>query len=322
MGRTNDTFSHKHESVSWVVMNGSLPSLHGLRAFEAAARHLSFTKAAEELGVTQTAVSHLIRRLEDELGTKLFRREGRAIRLTADGDRLYPSIHAAFDDMRRATERFRRQPASRRLTVSTTPGFAAKWLVPRLQSFRDRHPGIDVRIGTGMDLVDFRRDEVDIAIRFGRGDWPGLHAEFLMGDNLFPVCAPKLANGNPPLRKPEDLARHTQIIVGALQDDWHLWFTGAGIPFVRGRNQITFDMVLTAIEAAVDGLGVMMGRERLLVEELATGRLIVPFEARIPSSIGYHVVTPVELADRPLVRAFRDWILEAAREQPDIDPRA
>ncbi|WP_119421793.1 transcriptional regulator GcvA [Desertibaculum subflavum] len=303
-------------------MNGPLPSLHGLRAFEAAARLQSFTKAAEELGVTQTAVSHLIRRLEDELGTKLFRREGRQIRLTSEGDRLYPGIHAAFDDMRRATERFRRQPGNRRLTLSTTPGFAVKWLVPRLQGFRDKHPGVDVRIGTGMDLVDFRRDEVDVAVRFGKGTWPGLRADFLMGDNLFPVCAPRLANGNPPLHRPEDLARHTQIIVGSLQDDWQLWFTGAGIAPVRGRNQISFDMVLTAIEAAVDGLGVMLGRERLLVEELATGRLIVPFEARIPSTIGYHLVSPLELADRPLVRAFRDWILEAAREQPNIDPRA
>jgi len=301
-------------------MASSLPSLHGLRAFESAARLLSFTKAAEELGVTQTAVSHLIRRLEAELGARLFIRDARRIRLSPEGERLLPSVAGAFDELRRATERFRRAPGSRRLTLSTTPGFAGKWLVPRLHRFRERHPRIEVRIGTGMEMTDFRRDDVDLAIRFGKGSWPGVAAEFLMAENIFPVCAPALARGSPPLREPADLARHTLLNVTTSGDDWQLWFTGAGLPFTEGRQTIVFDMVLTAIEAAVDGLGVMVGRETLLREELRTGRLVVPFETRIQTAAGYYLVMPPENADHPPVRAFRDWITSEAAASPVPDP--
>lgn len=297
-----------------------LPSLHGLRAFESAARHLSFTKAADELGVTQTAVSHLIRRLEAELGARLFIRDARRIRLSPEGERLLPSVASAFDELRRATDRFRRDPGSRRLTLSTTPGFAGKWLVPRLHRFRERHPRIEVRIGTGMEMTDFRRDDVDLAIRFGKGSWPGVGSEFLMAENIFPVCAPSLANGRPPLKEPADLARHTLINITSSGDDWALWFTGAGVPPVAGRQTLVLDMVLTAIEAAVDGLGVMIGRETLLREELKSGRLVVPFETRIQTVAGYYLVMPPENADHPPVRAFRDWIVAEAKVSPVADP--
>lgn len=301
-------------------MASPLPSLHGLRAFESAGRHLSFTRAAEELGVTQTAVSHLIRRLEAELGARLFIRDARRIRLSPEGERLLPTVAGAFDDLRRATERFRRDPGSRRLTLSTTPGFAGKWLVPRLHRFRARHPRIEVRIGTGMEMTDFRRDDVDLAIRFGKGQWPGVAAEFLMAENIFPVCAPALVDGNPPLRQPADLARHTLIQITSSGDDWTLWFTGAGVAPVAGRQTLVLDMVLTAIEAAVDGLGVMIGRETLLREELRSGRLVLPFETRIQTAAGYYLVMPPENAELPPVRAFRDWIVAEASASPVADP--
>ena len=167
-----------------------LPSLNGLRAFEAAARHLSFTAAATELNVTQTAISHQIRRLEEELGIRLFVRQNRSLALTPEARDYLPGIRAAFNDLRLATDRLTRKDNDHVLTVSTLASLAAKWLLPRLSMFQQAHPGIDVRITTSTGLVDFQRDGVDAAIRYGRGQWPGLRADWLMADELFPVCSP------------------------------------------------------------------------------------------------------------------------------------
>src|SRR5471030_1538007 len=179
-----------------------LPSLNGLRAFEAAARLLSFTLAAAELNVTQTAISHQIRRLEDQLGIKLFVRRNRALALTQEAQDYLPSVRSAFEDLRRATERLLRTERGGRLTVSTTASLATKWLVSRVAAFQDANPGMEVRITTSTHLVDFRREEVDIAVRYGRGNWPGLRAHWLMADRLFPVCSPRLLTAIKPLRQP------------------------------------------------------------------------------------------------------------------------
>src|SRR5918995_3893376 len=192
-------------------MTARLPSLNGLRAFEAAARHLSFTQAASELNVTQTAISHQIKRLEEELGVRLFVRQNRSLTLTAEAQEYLPGIRAAFNDLRLATDRLLRKDDDHVLTVSTLASLAAKWLLPRLTAFQEAHPGIDVHITTSTNLVDFRSGDVDAAIRYGRGSWPGLRAYWLMADELFPVCSPALLEGDPPLRKPEDLARHTLL---------------------------------------------------------------------------------------------------------------
>src|ERR1700688_1200338 len=185
-----------------------LPSLNGLRAFESAARHLSFTLAASELNVTQTAISHQIRRLEDQLGIPLFVRRNRALGLPRQAEASLPSIPTAFDDLRRATARLRRPEREGLLTVSTTASLAAKWLVTRVAAFQDTNPGIEVRITTSPHLVDFQREEVDMAVRYGRGSWPGLRAQWLMAEDIFPVCSPALLHGDKPLACPEDLAHH------------------------------------------------------------------------------------------------------------------
>ena len=169
-----------------------LPSLNGLRAFEAAARHLSFTNAATELNVTQTAISHQIRRLEEELGIRLFVRQNRALTLTPEARDYLPGVRAAFNDLRLATDRLLRKDNDHVLTVSTLASLAAKWLLPRLSAFQEAHPGIDVRITTSTALVDFKSGDVDAAIRYGRGQWPGLRADWLTADELFPVCSPAL----------------------------------------------------------------------------------------------------------------------------------
>src|ERR1700677_4484440 len=231
-------------------MTTRLPSLNGLRAFEAAARHLSFTVAAAELNVTQTAISHQIRRLEEELGIRLFVRKNRALALTPEARDYLPGIRAAFNDLRLATERLLRKEKDRVLTISTLASLAAKWLLPRLSAFQEAHPGIDVRITTSTSLVDFQRDDVDAAIRYGRGQWPGLRADWLMADQLFPVCSPALLTRNRPLRCREDLAHQTLLHTSAgYGDDWRLWLTAAGLPAnISKQRGLTFDLILVTVQ--------------------------------------------------------------------------
>src|ERR1700759_1489961 len=205
-------------------MTARLPSLNGLRAFEAAARHLSFTNAASELNVTQTAISHQIRRLEEELGIRLFVRQNRALALTPQARDYLPGVRAAFNDLRLATDRLLRKDNDHVLTVSTLASLAAKWLLPRLSAFQEAHPGLDVRITTSTALVDFRDGDVDAAITYGRGHWPGVRAEWLMTDDTFPVCSPALLTGDKPLRCPGDLANFVLLHSSAgYDDDWRLW---------------------------------------------------------------------------------------------------
>src|SRR5438045_5962001 len=210
---------------------GRLPSLNGLRAFEAAARHLSFTQAASELNVTQTAISHQIKRLEQELGIRLFVRQNRALALTPEAKDYLPGVRAAFNDLRLATDRVLRKDNDHVLTVSTLASLAAKWLLPRLSAFQEAHPDIDVRITTSTSLVDFKSGDVDAAIRYGRGHWPGLRADWLMADELFPVCSPALVAGKEPLREPEDLADQVLLHSSAgTADDERPWATGDSPP--------------------------------------------------------------------------------------------
>src|SRR3989440_9185674 len=226
-------------------MTARLPSLNGLRAFEAAARHLSFTQAASELNVTQTAISHQIKRLEEELGVRLFIRQNRSLALTQQAQEYLPGIRAAFNDLRLATDRLLRKDDDHVLTVSTLASLAAKWLLPRLTAFQEAHPGIDVRITTSTNLVDFQRDNVDAAIRYGRGQWAGLRADWLMADELFPVCSPALLQGDKPLRSPQDLAHHTLLhSSGGYDDDWRLWLTAAGLPAnISKQPGLSFDLI-------------------------------------------------------------------------------
>jgi LysR family glycine cleavage system transcriptional activator len=291
-----------------------LPSLTGLRAFEAAARHMSFTRAAAELNVTQTAISHQIRRLEEQLGLTLFVRRNRALSLTREAQDYLPAIRTAFEELRRATEKLRRPDHEAVLTVSTTASLAIKWLVTRVASFQDAHSGIEVRLTTSTHLVDFQREEVDMAVRFGRGHWPGLRADWLMAEDMFPVCSPALLAGDRPLRRPEDLARHTLLHTSPWREDWQLWLTAAGLPdSVMGRRSLVFDQSLAALQAATEGIGVAMGRTHLVESDIAAGRLIAPFKVVLPQDAGYYVVAPQATAASPKIARFRDWLIASAR---------
>jgi len=299
-------------------MTARLPSLNGLRAFEAAARHLSFTVAASELNVTQTAVSHQIRRLEEELGVRLFLRQNRALALTPEAKDYLPGVRAAFNDLRLATDRLLRKDDDHVLTVSTLASLAAKWLLPRLATFQESHPGIDVRITTSPGLVDFRNGDVVAAIRYGRGHWLGTRAEWLTADELFPVCSPALLEGDKPLRCPEDLAHHTLLhSSGGYDDDWRLWLTAAGLPSnISKQPGLTFDLIFLTLQAAIDGSGVAMGRTSYVEADIAKGRLVVPFKVTLPADAGFYLVTPEAKADPPKLRAFRQWLKGSVQSKP------
>lgn len=291
-----------------------LPPLNGLRAFEAAARHMSFTRAAQELAVTQAAISHQIRALEQRLGLKLFLRRNRALFLTEAAQAYLPAVRDAFDMLGLATDRLLAQDRVGAVTVSTTASFATKWLVPRMADFQRANPEIDVRLTTSTELCDFSRDAVDIAIRFGMGKWPGLVSERLVPENVFPVCSPSMLKGPNALRKPADLARATLLHISTYRDDWLLWLTAAGVKGVDHERGPVFDLAMLALQAAIDGAGVALGRTALVEADLKAGRLVQPFDFTLPTEAAYYVVAPAEHLKRPKIRALRDWLLAIAAE--------
>ena len=291
-----------------------LPSLAGLRAFDLAGRLLSFQGAAHALSVTPTAISHRIRRLEVELGQPLFRRGTREVSLTDAGKALLPDVEAAFLQLQRGLENLKRGDGHGVLTVSTVASFAVKWLVPRLGSFQALYPDIDVRFQTGMGLADFVSDGVDVALRYGRGSWPGLRADKLMAEDWHPVCAPALLSGSASLASPADLAGHTLLHVSAYADEWQRWLTMAGHGEVEPARNLTFDESATALQAAINGLGVALGRRAFVEADLAAGRLVDPFDIHLPQDTAFYVVSPEERAGEPAIAAFRTWILSQTEE--------
>ena len=297
-------------------MKRTLPPLNGLRAFEAAARHMSFTDAAHELNVTQAAISHQVRGLEQRLGLKLFVRRNRSLLLSESGQAYLPAVRAAFDQLNEATEKLLQKDRGGSLTVTTTTSFAVKWLVPRLGGFQRNHPEIDVRVSTGTSLVDFAREDVDIGIRYGRGQWGQLTAERLVTEDVMPVCAPSLVRGPNGLRKPPDLKRFTLLHIGNFPDDWQVWLTAAGVKGVDSSRGVSFDFPLAAYQAAMDGLGVALGRQPLVEPDLKAGRLVVPFEFKRSSEYAYYLVYPSEAIRRRKIKAFRDWVVSLAEVEP------
>lgn len=287
-----------------------LPSLNGLRAFECAARHMSFTRAAEELNVTQTAISHQIRRLEDELGVRLFMRLKDGLALTEEGNAYLPGIRSAFLELRYSTEKLLESSNNSVLTISTLVSVASKWLLPRLPSFREAHPQIDVRISASTEWVDFRKGGIDAAIRYGDGNWPGLRADWLMSDEIFPVCSPRLLTGDKPLNTPVDLAHHPLLqISGVTANDWNDWLHAAGQPPLTAKGpRLTFDLAMMAVQTAIDGQGVCIGRSTYVDDDLRAGRLVAPFDLRLKSASGFYLVTPHDQAESKKIVAFRGWL--------------
>lgn len=294
-------------------MKRRLPSLNALRAFEAAARHLSFTRAADELAVTQAAVSHQIKGLEGQIGMQLFQRRNRNLILTTAGQALLPDMTEAFDRMDAALSRIKRQDEAGILTVATMDSMAATWLMPRLAKFRSAHDDIDVRLATSDVVVDYERDGIDIGIRYGLGKWPGLIAERMLPEQIFPVCAPELLHKNGGLSEPSDLRGHT-LIHDDMPEDWNMWLRAAGVSDIdpaRGPGYTHSNLV---VQAAINGEGVALGRDLLVADALLAGVLVKPFDLALTASYSYHVVRTELGAERPKVRLFYEWLMGEARE--------
>jgi len=302
-------------------MYRNLPPLSALRAFEAAARHLSFTKAAEELGVTPAAVSHQIKGLEDYLGVVLFRRLTRALRLTEAAQGALPTLREGFAKLAEASDRLRAPADSGVLTVSVGPSMAAKWLVPRLESFRVAHPELDLRLDANDTVVDLNRGEVDVGLRYGRGQYPGMRADCLFDDRFFPVCAPALMDGPHPLRVPADLRHHTLLHLDWRMEDptapsWRMWLLAAGVEDIDAAKGPRYNVESVLVQAAMSGQGLALASHALVQDDLADGRLVKPFELSVTDQGGfcYYVVSTRARAEEPKIAAFRDWVLtEAAR---------
>jgi LysR family glycine cleavage system transcriptional activator len=307
-------------------MSFRLAGLAPLRVFEAAARHLSFTRAAGELGLTPAAVSSQIRVLERQVGTPLFWRTSRNMRLTRQGVILIGAVTEALLLIDEAATRVASSSGSRTLTVTTSASFAAKWLVPRLQRFREACPDIDVRIDVSEHLVDLSLDDADVGIRFGNGSYPGMHSERLFGESVFPVCSPTLLHGDNPLRRPADLRNHTLIHLDwqAQFDtwpDWRMWLLAAGVDGVDHTRGVHFSLTALALQAAVDGQGVALGNTSLVGDDLAAGRLVKPFSfaLELDPNFAYHIVAPARTADEFITKAFREWVFtEIKREKAAV----
>ncbi len=309
-------------------MSYRLPPLNALRAFESAARHLSFRKAAEELHVTPAAISHQMKILEDQLGVKLFRRLTRAIELTEVGRSFLPKLREGFDSFAEAVLRVRAFENTGVLTVAVAPSFAVKWLIPKLYRFVTAHPDIDVRISANMRLVDTRRrdaaykltgeddlaNDADLDIRFGSGKYPHCRVDKLFQVSLTPLCSPHLLEGSHPLKKPQDLRHHALLHDDTLdategRPNWAKWLKAAGAEDVESNRGPHFNHPILGLEAAIDGLGVVLAIKELAAHDLATGRLVAPFELSLDMNLAYYVVSPAATADLPKVALFREWLL-------------
>ncbi len=292
-------------------MRPRLPSLNALKAFEAAARHESFTRAAEELCVTQGAVSHQVKALEVELAIKLFNRERQRLIITEAGREYLGVVRDALDRTAAGTERLLQRQSSGVLTVSTSPDFAAKWLVHRLGNFAEAHSSIDLRVSATLHHVDFAREEVDLAVRHGDGNWPGLDAVRLSTERLFAVCSPKLLAGRRRLEKVGDVLKFPLIHLDN-RTDWANWLQGVGLDKVEVVHGPVLNRASMVIDAAINGQGIALARTTLAAWDLINGRLVRPFGESLPVSKTYWIVCPKATAGLPKIVTFRDWLLGEA----------
>jgi LysR family glycine cleavage system transcriptional activator len=297
--------------------NGHLPPLSALRAFEAAARLQSFSKAAEELNVTPAAISHQIHALEEDLGVSLFERRNRAVELTASARVLLPGLSEAFAGIQTSVRRLRAHNDTGTLNITVSPSFAGKWLVQRLYRFQEQNPEVDVRISATDAVVDLSRGDFDIAIRYGTGRYPGLIVELLLKNEVFPACSPELLRHGPPLETPADLRHHELLHDQAVDRDplvptWSMWLKAAGVDDTPASHGLSFSTNVLALEAAIAGHGVTLAYSTTAAADIAAGRLVRLFSLALPDLFAYYIVTAPGALERPKVRAFRDWLRKEA----------
>lgn len=310
--------------------NGRAAPLNALRAFEAAARHLSFKKAAQDLHVTPGAVSHQVKLLEEFLGVELFRRLTRALELTPAALAMLPKVREGLDALQAAVERGRAREEISPLTVVAPPNFAARWLVPRLKSFTALHPNIELHIAGRQSMVDTRGDNAVAVhgddqhgaapvamVRFGTGQYPGTHVDEVFSAEYVPVCSPKLVKGEHALRKPQDLRFHTLLHDDTVTEEgarpsWTDWLRAVGVKDIDGTRGPHFSDAALAVDAAIEGMGVTLAIKSLLATEIEQRRLVVPFDISASTGYAYYLVTPEGAAENRALASFRKWLLAQA----------
>jgi LysR family glycine cleavage system transcriptional activator len=289
-----------------------LPPLNALRAFEAAGRYLSFTGAAEELLVTQSAVSRHVGALEDWLGVKLFFRRQRGIELTARGEAYFLTLSSALDQIDHATRRVRDNTDDTLLRLKLPPTFAIRWLAPRLHRFKALHPEIEMHITTSHNPGDFEREDVDVFVHSEFGPPSGEGYRRLLGEVLLPVCSPRLLEHGPPLHEPADLSRHVLLSSTNRPRDWPLWLAGAGAPGLEAGSAMTFDNAALAYQAAIDALGVVIAQQALIQDDLDNGRLVAPLRQKVQTQGAYYLAFHPHRPKASRVAAFEAWLMAEA----------
>lgn len=293
-------------------MSRRLPPLNALRVFETAGRRQSFTEAAQELGLTHGAVSRQVRLLEDWLGHALFVRSHRRVTLTDRGAAYLAEIGPALDRIAAATARQVEQRSSRLLRVNALATFALRWLIPRLSAFQMAHPHLEVRLTTSNARIPELNEPYDVAIRGGPDQVPGHVAQEFLSETRIPVCSPTLIERQP-LASPQDLARHTLLHSATLPGVWAQWLVAARIPDLEPANSVTLEHFYLTLQAALDGVGIAMGPTALVADDVASGRLVMPFEGPVLPSRSYYTYAPEKSADDPEVRLFCRWLRQAAQ---------
>jgi len=299
-----------------------LPPLKALRAFEASARQLSFTRAAEELFVTQAAISHQIKSLEDHLSIKLFMRKNRSLLLTEEGQSYYMDIKDIFNSLHDATERLLARGAKGAITVSSQASFAIQWLVPRLTAFNGLHPDIDVRIKAVDQAENSLTEDVDVAIYYGRGSWPNIHADKLQTEYLIPVCSPllqqnNLINGKPALLSIDDLDKHN-LLHDTSRKDWKRWFKQVGVKGTNVNHGPIFSHSAMVLQAALHGQGIALAYSVLAKPDIDSGRLVCPFNDVLVSKNAYYIVCRESQKDLGKIEAFRQWLLDMVANEQEL----
>lgn len=295
-------------------MQPSFPPLNWLRAFEASARHLSFTQAAAELNLTQAAISKQVKSLELHLRHRLFVRHPRSLELTKSGEAYLPKVHDAFERLAIGTREVFGRRSDEALTVRSAVSFSVNWLAERLPDFLSRYPGKNVRIISSVWNGVFDKDLFDLDIQYGTGHWPGYTSHRLTWESITPLCAPDLLHRTPPLKSFEDLRHQTLLHVLGYQEGWGTWLNAAGATSVDPGQGLQVDTSLMAFEIAAHGGGVALGRSSLAGKERTWGRLIAPFELEVPIDEAFHLLQPTEGNEHPDADAFRSWLLSALSE--------
>lgn len=296
-------------------MGRRFPPLVSLRVFEAAARHLSFTKAAAELHVTQAAVSHQIKKLEDYLQTPLFLRLNRSIELTKQGEAFAEPLTRAFDIMATATEMLNWSKTPKAINIATFDSIAANWLAPRIRNFQVLWEDVSIKMITRNRHFDFSGREVDVEIRYGDGNWPGLHSIKITNENIFPVCSPNYRAKFPETLQPDDI-RQMDLIHDELVTTWADWMEAAGVTDIDANKGLKYNHSHIVLQAAANDEGMALGRGLLVADPISQGRLVKPFSIQIMSQYAYYLVFPKELMEQPWVLSFRDWLIDEVVKTP------